>query len=181
MQDIAEAVGLYKGSLYHYIVSKEDLLVKAFERALAELLVEVERVAADSSLSASDQLRRIVQQHVMSVAGNLDALTVYLYDFRALAGESLTTVVAQRERYRQLVTEVITRGVERGEFTTADPTIATLGLLGMCNWVAQWYRPGGRLRPSDIGELFAELILHGLGVTASSQAPARRPSRQRSV
>src|SRR5438067_987475 len=63
MQDIAAAVGLYKGSLYHYIGSKEDLLVQVFERAMGSLLVSVEDMVADQSLSAADQLRRVVQAH----------------------------------------------------------------------------------------------------------------------
>src|ERR1700730_15443230 len=92
MQDIAAAVGLYKGSLYHYIGGKEDLLVQVFERAMSSLLAEVERIVADTSLRPSAQLRLIVQAHVSSVSYNLDALTVYLHEFRALTGDSLAPV-----------------------------------------------------------------------------------------
>src|SRR2546425_4304299 len=42
MQDIAAAVGLYKGSLYHYIGGKQDLLVQVFERAMSTLLADAE-------------------------------------------------------------------------------------------------------------------------------------------
>src|SRR6266851_4215698 len=107
MQDIAEAVGLYKGSLYHYIDGKEDLLVQVFERAMATLLADVEQIVADTSLEPRDQLRLIVQ----AVSENLDALTVYLHEFRALAGEALTNVRRQRDRYTQLVSEIVSRGV----------------------------------------------------------------------
>jgi AcrR family transcriptional regulator len=177
MQDIAEAVGLYKGSLYHYIGGKEDLLVQVFERAMGTLLGDVERIVADSSLGPSAQLRLIVQAHVTCVSENLDALTVYLHEFRALAGASLANVRAQRDRYAQLVGEIVGRGVRLGEFETADVGIATLGLLGMCNWVCQWYQPDGRLGPAQIGGYFADLVLGGLSV--SSRTPARPESRQR--
>jgi AcrR family transcriptional regulator len=176
MQDIAEAVGLYKGSLYHYIGGKEDLLVQVFERAMGTLLGDVERIVADSSLGPSAQLRLIVQAHVTCVSENLDALTVYLHEFRALAGASLANVRAQRDRYAQLVGEIVGRGVRLGEFETADVGIATLGLLGMCNWVCQWYQPDGRLGPAQIGGYFADLVLGGLSV--SSRTPARPGSRQ---
>jgi AcrR family transcriptional regulator len=176
MQDIAEAVGLYKGSLYHYIGGKEDLLVQVFERAMGTLLGDVERIVADSSLGPSAQLRLIVQAHVTCVSENLDALTVYLHEFRALAGASLANVRAQRDRYAQLVGEIVGRGVRLGEFQTADVGIATLGLLGMCNWVCQWYQPDGRLGPAQIGGYFADLVLGGLSV--SSRTPARPGSRQ---
>src|SRR5215467_7935752 len=68
MQDIAAAVGLYKGSLYHYIDGKEELLVRVFERGMGVLLTEVERIAADPTDGPSAQLRRIVEAHVEAVA-----------------------------------------------------------------------------------------------------------------
>jgi TetR/AcrR family transcriptional regulator, cholesterol catabolism regulator len=162
MQDIAAAVGLYKGSLYHYIGGKEDLLVQVFEQAMGTLLEEVERIVADTSPGAGAQLRQVVAAHVRAVADNLEALTVYLHEFRALEGGPLERVRQQRERYIELVAEIIGRGVRRGEFVTPDIGIATLALIGMCNWMCQWYRPDGRLTASEIGRLFADLLLDGL-------------------
>jgi AcrR family transcriptional regulator len=177
MQDIAAAVGLYKGSLYHYIGGKQDLLVQVFERAMSTLIADVEGIAADTSLRPSTQLRLIVAAHVEALSCNLDALTVYFHEWRALAGDALTTVQAQRESYTLLVSEVLGRGVTLGEFDTPDVRIATLGVLGMCNWLCQWYRPGGRLSPAEIAGHFADLVLDGLSAS-SSRAPARRVSRR---
>jgi AcrR family transcriptional regulator len=162
MQDIAAAVGLYKGSLYHYIAGKEDLLVQVFERAMGGLVADAERVLRDTHLRASDQVRRLVGLHVAAVAENLDALTVYLHEYRALRGEAFERVAAQRERYATLVAEVVQRGVNAGEFRVTDVGIATLGVIGMCNWVCQWYHPDGRLAPKEIADRFAELVLAGL-------------------
>jgi len=177
MQDIAASVGLYKGSLYHYIGSKEDLLVRVFERAMGSLLAEVERIVADPSLRPLDQLRLVVQAHVCAVAENLDALTVYLHEFRALTGGAFDEVRIQRERYVELVSTIMARGVTFGDFVALDVDIATLGVLGMCNWLAQWYRPGGRLSPGEIGGLFADLVLNGL---TSSPSPTRKAARRAS-
>ena len=66
MQDIAAAVGLYKGSLYHYIGGKEDLLVQVFERANVEIFrlqQQANRVKAEVDAgrltSAEAQSRRM--------------------------------------------------------------------------------------------------------------------------
>ena len=180
MQDIAAVVGLYKGSLYHYIGGKEDLLVQVFERAMGFLLEDVERITADSAAGPTAQLRAIIRAHVQAVALNLDALTVYLHEWRALGGESLAKVRAQRERYVELVHSVVERGLALGEFGNQDAHIVTLGVLGMCNWLCQWYRPGGRLSPAEIGDRFADLVLDGLRATSFSRpARARRPSRRK--
>src|ERR1700682_1008017 len=109
MQDIAAAVGLYKGSLYHYIGGKQDLLLQVFDRAMGALVADVERIAPDTSLRPSAQVRLIVAAHVSAVATNLDALTVYLHEWRALAGDALVNVQAQSERYTQLVSEIVGR------------------------------------------------------------------------
>jgi TetR/AcrR family transcriptional regulator, cholesterol catabolism regulator len=167
MQDIAAAVGLYKGSLYHYIGSKEDLLARVFERAMEALLLDAERIAADTVAAPSTQLRQIIEAHVHAVASNLDALTVFLHEWRALAGDSLMTVRGQRERYTALLDEVVSRGVRTGDFDVPDVRVVTMGILGMCNWLCQWYRPSGRLSPAQIGAYFADMILEGL----------RRPAR----
>ena len=175
MQDIAAAVGLYKGSLYHYIGSKEDLLVQVFERAMGSLLNDIESIVSDTSLNATEQLRQLMHAHVCAVAANREALTVYLHDFRALAGEALVRVRQQRERYRALVEQVIRRGVEGGELRTPDIGIDTLAVLGMCNWVVQWYRPDGRLNPAHIADRFSELVLEGLYLEPRTSSPTVSP------
>lgn len=181
MQDIAQAVGLYKGSLYHYIGGKEDLLLRVFERAMGSLLAEVEVIVANTSLGASQQLRLLLAAHVAAVAENREALTVYLHEFRALAGETLDLVRTQRQRYRDLVESVVERGVRLGEFAAPDVEVATLGVLGMCNWVAQWYRPGGRLGPRQIAERFGDMVLNGLYRGPNTSSPSVSPNERISV
>jgi TetR/AcrR family transcriptional regulator, cholesterol catabolism regulator len=178
MQDIAAAVGLYKGSLYHYIGRKEDLLVQVFERAMGSLLVDAERIVADTSLRPAAQLRQVITAHVAAVASNLDALTVYLHEFRALGGHSLEVVREQRERYRALVESIVERGVRCGDFASADVGIASLGILGMCNWLAQWYRPDGRLAPRQIAEYFVEMVLSGLYREGKTSSPSVSPNER---
>jgi AcrR family transcriptional regulator len=176
MQDIAAAVGLYKGSLYHYIGGKDELLARVFERGMGSLLAEVEAIVGDSTLEASRQLQLILRAHVAAVTDNREALTVYLHEFRALAGEALDRVRAQRLRYRRLIESVVEHGVRSGEFGATDVAIATLGVLGMCNWIVQWYQPGGRLGPRQIADAFAELLLRGLYFDPSTSSPTVSPT-----
>src|SRR5919205_4613068 len=73
MQDIAGVVGLYKGSLYHYIGGKENLLVQVFERGMGALLEEVERIAANPAVGPTAQRRAIIRAPLQAVAHKLDA------------------------------------------------------------------------------------------------------------
>jgi AcrR family transcriptional regulator len=162
MRDIANAVGINKGSLYSYIKSKEDLLIPVFERAMGVLLVQIEQITADPSLPPTERLKRAIHAHVTAVADNLDVLTVYLSEWRQLAAESLATNRAQRERYAALFHQILRDGVATGEFRPMDTRIVMLGMIGMCNYLFRWYRPDGRLTPDQVADELIEMVMQGV-------------------
>jgi len=155
VQDIAEAVGLLKGSLYHYIRSKEQLLARLFEGSLAGTIDELESIAARSG-SPTDRLRDMVRVYVMSVTANLDAVGIYLREWRSLPAPELARVRARRRAMRRLFEDVIAEGIKRRELSVADPKIAALAIIGMCNWTYEWYRPRGRLPPTALADELAD-------------------------
>jgi TetR/AcrR family transcriptional regulator, cholesterol catabolism regulator len=162
MRDIAEAVGINKGSLYSYIRAKEDLLIPVFERAMGVLLAQIEQITADPSLSPTERLQRAIHAHVTAVADNLDVLTVYLSEWRQLATESLAKNRMQRERYAALFHEILNDGMATGEFRSMDTRIAMLGMIGMCNYLFRWYRPEGRLTPDQVADELIEMVMQGV-------------------
>ena len=165
MRDIANAVGINKGSLYSYIKTKEDLLIPVFEQAMGVLLEQIEQITADRSLRPTERLMRAIHAHVSAVANNLDVLTVYLSEWRQLAAESLATNRTQRERYATLFHAILRDGIAAGEFRPMDSGIAMLGMIGMCNYLFRWYRPDGRLTPDQVADELIEMIMQGVKVT----------------
>jgi AcrR family transcriptional regulator len=155
VQEIAEAVGLLKGSLYHYIRSKEQLLARLFEGSLGDTIVELESIAARDA-TATERLRDMVRVYVMSVTANLDAVGIYLREWRSLPAPELARVRARRRAMRRLFEDVITEGVKRRELAVTDAKIAALAIIGMCNWTYEWYRPRGRLTPAALADELAE-------------------------
>jgi AcrR family transcriptional regulator len=155
VRDIAEAVGLLKGSLYHYIRSKEQLLAKLFEGSLGDTIAELETIAARDA-SPTERLRDMVRVYVMSVTANLDAVGIYLREWRSLPAPELARVRARRRAMRRLFEDVIGEGIRRKELSVSDPKIAALAIIGMCNWTYEWYRPRGRLTPVALADELAE-------------------------
>jgi len=155
VQDIAEAVGLLKGSLYHYIRSKEELLARLFEGSLGDTIVELEAIATRNA-TTTERLRDMVRVYVMSVTANLDAVGIYLREWRSLPAPELARVRARRRAMRRLFEDVITEGVKRRELSASDAKIAALAIIGMCNWTYEWYRPRGRLTPAALAEELAD-------------------------
>ncbi|MBI3913737.1 MAG: TetR/AcrR family transcriptional regulator [Chloroflexi bacterium] len=161
VREIADAVGLQKGSLYHYLSSKEDLLFRIFERGSGALTQQLEEIlAADDS--AANKLHRGIEAHLNELCDQLDIFTVYLTERRALSGKHHAKVRAEGERHAELLEKIIAQGIRRGEFRRMDAKMAAHAILGMCNWLHQWYSPNGRLEPQEIARVFADLVVHGL-------------------
>jgi len=155
VRDIAESVGLLKGSLYHYIRSKEELLARLFDGALEGTMGELEAIAGRDA-SATDRLHDMVAAYVHAVTANLDAVGLYLREWRSLPAPDLRRLRAKRRAMRGLFEDVVAQGVRTREFAAGDEKIATLAILGMCNWIFEWYRPRGRLRPEELASQLAE-------------------------
>ena len=161
VRDIAESVGLLKGSLYHYIRSKEELLARLFEGSLEGTVRELERIAR-SDERPSARLREMVRTYVTSVTGNLDAVALYLREWRSLPAPELARVRTRRRAMRTLFEDVIAEGVRAKEFAGGDAKLSALAILGMCNWIYEWYRPRGRLRPEQLADELAERALRSV-------------------
>ena len=155
VRDIAESVGLLKGSLYHYIRSKEELLARLFEGALLETVRELEEIATRDA-TATVRLRAMVRAYALSVTANLDSVGIYLREWRSLPSPELARVRARRRAMRSLFESVLAEGARKREFVAGDAKIATLAILGMVNWLYEWYRPRGRLRPEALADELAD-------------------------
>ncbi len=161
MQDLAEAVGIQRGSLYHYIEAKEDLLWEIMDRAMRRLLDAVEPVVT-SPAPASEKLRQAVEAHLAVAATHRDELTVLHVELKSLSAPRRQRMLALRDRYEGLFRRVVEEGVRGGEFRPADPKTVGLALLGTCNWFTTWFRPEGPMSARDFARAFTDLFLHGL-------------------
>src|ERR1700730_12578372 len=77
VQDIADEVGLQKGSLYHYIHSKEDLLLQIAHQAITEFNQRLERIL-EADIPARAKLVQAIENHLTVSISNLQTTTVLL-------------------------------------------------------------------------------------------------------
>lgn len=161
MQDIAHAVGLLKGSLYHHISSKQQLLLEILESGMRTAIGAIEEIAF-ADLPPADKLRLAITRHIELIAGNLDQATVSIIEARALKPEQRQRVLAQRDRFEGLFRHILQEGIDAGVFRPADSTLITFALMGMHNWLILWYREDGRRSPKEIAAIFADTVLNGL-------------------
>jgi len=162
MQEIADAVGLNKGSLYYYISSKQELLVRLFEGRAEQVLGEMD-TAASRPGTPRERLRAIVRVYVFGALRNLDAVHVYVREEHSFPRTALQQVRRTHQAMRDHFERVIVDGMRQGDFVERDSKLATLALLGTCTWVHRWYRPGGRLTETAVADDFAERAVRMLG------------------
>jgi len=163
MQQIANAVGLQKGSLYHHISGKEDLLRDVMMTGVTQLGELLEAVAS-SSLPPAEKLGRLVETHICYAVENIDIATVVLFEHQAMLSFSSLReeYVARRDFFESQFRAVIQEGVDSGDFAPIDVPIVAQTLLGAHNWLVMWYRSEGRLEPQEIAAVITDIFLRGL-------------------
>ncbi len=165
MQDLAEALGMNRGSLYHYIESKDDLLWSIVSGALDRLCDRVEPIL-DADASAVDRLRRAIGEHLAFAAEHGDELSLVQIELRSLAEDRRRQIVARRDAYEARWRAAIQDGVASGALRTTDVRLTGIAILSACNWFTQWYREDGPLTVDQIAEAFADLFV-GPGAAAA--------------
>lgn len=162
VQDIADSVGILKGSLYYYIDTKEDLLfdVLADVHAGAREFLDEVRASEGTPL---ERLRLYIQRHVEYNAANFAKVVVYYHDFDRLSPDRRKSLTAERAGWQKLVEELLEEARDAGEISAGiDVPLATNFIFGAVNWVYTWYQPRGRTKPKDLGEIWADLLIDGL-------------------
>jgi AcrR family transcriptional regulator len=163
VRDIAEEVGILKGSLYHHFASKEELLYLVVKEPIAQMYRAIAEIAA-ADLAATEKLRRAISAHLEAFDRHYPHLFVYLREREAVKRRFREMIGFSPKEYYRCWQQILREGVENGEFRSDfDIQVTSYGLLGMLNWSCEWYDPQGRLSIQEVAEEFTALALAGLG------------------
>ena len=160
LNDVAAAIGVKKASVYHYIESKDELLIAIYSRIFDRIEKAVRPIAA-LDLSPDERLRRMIHAHVAIVAEERNMLTVSFQEEAELPEKHQRAIRRRKRAYEKLFEDVVDEGKNKGVFRDVDVGVAVKGLLGMCNWLHTWYRQEHGT-PAEIAGEFALLFEAGL-------------------
>lgn len=160
LEDVAEALAIKKGSLYHYIRSKEELLARIYDRIL-DRIEDAVRPHAGARLAADERLRRMIDAHVAVVAAERDMLAVVFKEEPELAAPSQTVIRQRKRAYERIFERVVEEGQAEGVLRPFPPRLLVLVLLGACNWMYHWYRAEGRSTPAELAARITLLLESG--------------------
>jgi TetR/AcrR family transcriptional regulator, cholesterol catabolism regulator len=157
--ELADAVGLATGGLYHYFASKEELLARICEQLMDPLLEEAQSVLNDEP-DARLALRKIVRVWVAHAIAHRDHMLVFQQQRHVIEASARWTQVRNaRKAFERLLETSLAAAETAGAVRYDDRRLAVSALLGMVNHTAQWYRPGGRLTPKRLADGYVDLIL----------------------
>ncbi|HKP17558.1 MAG TPA: TetR/AcrR family transcriptional regulator [Gaiellaceae bacterium] len=157
--DIAEALGVQKGSLYAHIASKEDLLYETMREGAAAFHGALDETPDDAA--PLEKIRLALRGHLRVVAEQLDVATVFVQEWRYLQGERREEIVAERRRYEERIRELMREGRDLGVLRSdLDDAAAALLLLSAANWAYTWLRSGRNT--DELADRFFALLVHGM-------------------
>lgn len=166
MSAIADAVGITKAGVYHFIPSKKELLFAIMSYGMDMLEAAVIKPACDIA-DAEQRLRFIIASHAMLIArsSNDDGhspVTILVEEELGLSPTHRRKLRQRKRVYVDLIRSALEEMKAEGKLKDVDLTAAAFSLLGMILWVARWFRPDGKLSREQVAEEICKIALGGL-------------------
>jgi AcrR family transcriptional regulator len=161
IRQLCRIIGIRESSLYHYVRSKEELLLNICQNAMVVSLKAIEPIYT-SDLPPDVKLKKMIEMHTSIVAEKLDEHFTMLKELRSLSAKNRENIIKLRDRYEDLFQNVIADCVRNKLFRKLDIKITTFALLGMMNSFIRWYSPEGSLEGESLAKIFSGLFFNGV-------------------
>jgi TetR/AcrR family transcriptional regulator, cholesterol catabolism regulator len=171
MNDVASALKLSKGGLYHHFQGKDEILFEIMNHAME---ITEERVLAPvrSIGNPAERLRALIRLHMEVVLSPRDReITVMLHENHPLPPGLRKRINHRKKEYVHFVENLVAevqkdfqkeKRLSMGSQNAVSPRAAAFALLGMINWIYQWYKPEGNLQAQTLIPQFTELFFEGI-------------------
>jgi AcrR family transcriptional regulator len=168
MNDVAAALKLSKGGLYHHFQSKDEILFHIMSHAMEITEERVINVARRID-GVEERLRTLIRLHIQVVLSPEDReITVMLHENHPLPPPLRRKINARKKDYLVFVENLIAEVQrKRGSPSSVTPRAAAFALVGMINWIYQWYKPGGPLTGDALVQQYTDIFFRGAVIVPS--------------
>jgi AcrR family transcriptional regulator len=160
LDEIAADAGISRAAFYLYFPSKEELLHRMYSQVISTAQAAIERIVAEE-VPIPEKLRRIIRHQVRYMATNIPLSQVFFSEIFNLQPKLGQWVRRANRAFGEVIEKVVKEGVQKGELVAVHPKQFTYALIGMCNWMHRWYRPGGEWTPDTVAEEFIRILESG--------------------
>ncbi|MBN2809791.1 MAG: TetR family transcriptional regulator [Deltaproteobacteria bacterium] len=163
INDLAQAMGLQKGSLYHYFKSKEELLFMLLDEYISAALLEIEKICA-LNVDAVEKLRLFMLFYSSFYAGDRDRLVLLINDIDKLSEALRLKIIEKERRYTKALTDIFSQLQAAGIMKKIPPAVAAFAFFGMVHYTCKWFQQDGPVSAEALGEMFLEIFTNGVFV-----------------
>ncbi|RMH86368.1 TetR/AcrR family transcriptional regulator [Pseudomonas sp. AOB-7] len=157
VRDLAGAVGIQSGSIFHHFKSKDEILKAVMEETIL-YNTALMRAALVEAQGTRERLLALIRCELQSIMGGTgEAMAVLVYEWRSLSDEGQAQVLALRDTYEQIWLQVLGEAREAGYFQ-GDPFIQRRFLTGALSWTTTWFRPQGPMSLDQLAEEALSLV-----------------------
>jgi len=157
VRDIAAAVGIHSGSLFHHFASKEDIL--------KGVMIEVIRFntarmlgAIDGAVEPRERLRALIACELESIVGDTrEAMAVLVHCWDSLSADRQQEVLALRKAYESLWLDAL-RDAAKHAVIAVDPFVLRRLIAGMISWSNTWFDPRGPMTFDELVDTVLQLV-----------------------
>jgi AcrR family transcriptional regulator len=166
VQDVADALGMLKGSLYYYIDSKERLLEKIFDDSHAELS-EIAKAAVESQGSAAERTARFLFDYAMWTLTHVEQAGLYTREWRYASGALKASLAEQQRFYDRTLRALIVEAQKEGTISPdVEPRGASLFIWSAFTGLPDWYHPSSKAEARKIAAMYVELARRAWGAAS---------------
>jgi AcrR family transcriptional regulator len=160
LDDIAAAAKISRATFYSYFPSKDELLRRMYRQVISSTQAAIEGIASEE-LPVPEKLRRIIRFLVSYLAAHKPLMQVFFSELFSLPSTMSRSVTQANRAFCDVIERVVEEGVRTKVLIPLNPKRFTYALLGACNWMYRWYRPGGEWTPDAIAEEIIRVLESG--------------------
>ena len=159
MQEIAEAAGVGKSTLYDYFPTKDHVLLFVFEEELDKFQEQAEGLAAQK-IPVQEKLIKILEAHLEYLLNNKNFFTEISMQIMQLGQAGQQRIMKKRYAYQDLLRGIVEQGVREGVFRPINTRLVTRVMSETMEVLVYTTRPTGTPREMLVDAL--DMFMHGI-------------------
>ncbi|OXR97522.1 TetR family transcriptional regulator [Pseudomonas aeruginosa] len=158
VRDLASAVGIQSGSIFHHFKSKDEILRSVMEETILYNTALMRAALADAE-DLRERVLGLIRCELQSIMGGTgEAMAVLVYEWRSLSAEGQAYILGLRDIYEQMWLDVLGEARLAG-YCQSDPFILRRFLTGALSWTTTWFRPEGPMSLDQLAEEALALVI----------------------
>ncbi|MGD9161453.1 MAG: TetR/AcrR family transcriptional regulator [Desulfobacteraceae bacterium] len=160
IRDISKSLNISKPGLYYHFTNKQEMLFDMIYDFMEKTNLQLFSELAEQK-TPEDKLFCIIRNHISFFIKFPARMRVLVYEAHSLEDEYYQKFKNKQLEYIVVIKEVLLDLMKKYN-SGRNINVITFTLLGMLNWIIQWYEPRGIVSPDALAEEMHSFFINGL-------------------